>query len=283
MHSVIHNKSEYEAIEIDLLLEAVYRRYGYDFRSYARASIERRIRLFLSSSGCLSISAMIPKVIHDRDFCSHLVRYFSVSVTEMFRDPAVYRIIREEVVPLLKSWPHIKIWLAGCATGEEVYSLAILLKEEGLYERATIYATDFSDEALDRAREGIYEPVRLQDATRNYQKAGGKRSFSEYYLARYDAATMDASLKEKLVFFNHNLATDTVFGEMHLIFCRNVLIYFNRALQNRALNLFTDSLVHGGFLCLGTKETLQFTDVSHCYDTVDSKARIYKKRFCHEG
>ena len=283
MNSVIHKKLECEAIEIDLLLEAVYRRYGYDFRSYARASIERRIRLFLSTSGCSTVSGMIPNVIHDKEFCSHLVRYFSVSVTEMFRDPSVYRIIREDVVPLLKTWPHIKIWLAGCATGEEVYSLAILLKEEGLYDRATIYATDFSDEALDRARDGIYEPARFQDATRNYQLAGGKRSFSEYYLARYDAVTMDASLKEKIVFSNHNLAMDGVFGEMHLIFCRNVLIYFNRALQNRALNLFTDSLVHGGFLCLGTKETLQFTDVSHCYDIVDSKARIYKKGLCHEG
>ena len=276
-------KSAFEVIEIDLLLEAVYRRYGYDFRSYARASIERRIRLFLSASGCSSVSAMIPKVIHDKEFFSSLVRYFSVPVTEMFRDPSVYRALREKVVPLLKTWPRIKIWLAGCATGEEVYSLAILLREEGMYDRVTIYATDFSEEALDCAREGIYEPAKLQEATRNYQQAGGKRSFSEYYLARYDAAAMDASLREKIVFSSHNLAMDGVFGEMHLIFCRNVLIYFNRDLQNRALTLFTDSLVHGGYLCLGTKETLQFTDVSHCYDVVDSKARIYKKGICHEG
>ncbi len=283
MTSTKNQKPEFEAIEIDLLLEAIFRRYGYDFRSYARASIERRIRLFLSASGCSSISGMIPKVIHDKEFFSRLVRYFSVSVTEMFRDPSVYRVVREKVVPLLKTWPHIKIWLAGCATGEEVYSLAILLKEEGLYERATIYATDFSDEALACAREGIYDLAKLQDATRNYQKAGGKRSFSEYYLARYDAATMDASLKGKIVFSSHNLAMDGVFGDMHLIFCRNVLIYFNRDLQNRALTLFTDSLVHGGYLCLGTKETLQFTDVSHCYDVVDGKARIYKKGICHES
>lgn len=278
-----NQKSEFESIEIDLLLEAVYRRYGYDFRSYARSSIERRIRLSLSASGCSSVSAMIPELIHDKEFFSRLVRYFSVSVTEMFRDPSAYRAVREKVVPLLKTWPHIKIWLAGCATGEEVYSLAIVLKEEGLYDRATIYATDFSDDALARAREGIYELANLQDATRNYQKAGGKRSFSEYYLARYDAAAMDASLKEKVVFSSHNLAMDGVFGEMHLIFCRNVLIYFNRDLQNRALALFTESLVHGGYLCLGIKETLQFTDVSQCYDVVDRNARVYKKTFCHEG
>ena len=278
-----NQKPELESIEIDLLLEAIYRRYGYDFRSYARASIERRTRLFFSSSGCSTLSGMIPKVLHDKEFFSRLVSYFSVSVTEMFRDPFVYRVVREKVTPLLKTWPHVKIWLAGCATGEEVYSLAIVLKEEGLYDRATIYATDFSDEALARAREGIYDPAKLQDATRNYQQAGGKRSFSEYYLACYDAAAMDASLKERVVFSSHNLAMDGVFGEMHLIFCRNVLIYFNSDLQNRALALFTDSLVHGGFLCLGTKETLQFTDVSHCYDVVDSKARVYKKGFCHEG
>ena len=283
MISKTEQSADLESIEIDLLLEAIFLRYGYDFRSYARASIERRIKLFLSSSGCSSISGLIPNVLHDKDFFSRLIRYFSVSVTEMFRDPAVYSAVREKVVPLLKSWPHIKIWLAGCATGEEVYSLAILLKEEGLYERATIYATDFSDEALEHAREGIYDPAKLQEATRNYQRAGGKRSFSEYYLARYDAAAMDAALRERVVFSGHNLAMDGVFGEMHLIFCRNVLIYFNRDLQNRALHLFTDSLVHGGYLCLGTKETLQFTDVSRCYDTVDSKARIYKKRFCHDG
>jgi chemotaxis protein methyltransferase CheR len=276
-------KNDLESIEIDLLLEAIFRRYGYDFRSYARASIERRIKLFLSSSGCSSISELIPHILRDKEFFSRLVRYFSVSVTEMFRDPSVYRALREKVVPLLKTWPHIKIWLAGCATGEEVYSLAIILKEEGLYDRATIYATDFSDEALEHAREGIYDPAKLQEATRNYQQAGGKRSFSEYYLARYDAAAMDAALRERVVFSGHNLAMDGVFGEMHLILCRNVLIYFNRDLQNRALHLFTDSLVHGGYLCLGTKETLQFTDVSHCYDAVDSKARIYKKSFCHEN
>ena len=270
-------KSELEAVEIDLLLEAIYRRYGYDFRSYARASIDRRTRQFLSGAGCASVSEMIPKVLHDEEFFSKLARYFSISVTEMFRDPFVYRAVREKVVPLLRTWPHFKVWHAGCATGEEVYSLAIVLKEEGVYDRATIYATDFNDEALDRAREGVYEMGKLRDATRNYQQAGGKASFSGYYHARYDAAVMDGALKEHIVFSTHNLASDAAFGEMHLVFCRNVLIYFNRELQDRALGLFTESLVHGGFLCLGTKEDLRFTDAAGSYEAVDEKARFYRK------
>ncbi len=270
--------SESEHTEIDLLLETIYQRYGYDFRSYARASIERRIRQFLSNAGCASVAEMIPRVGDDDAFASRLIRYFSISVTEMFRDPLVYRAVREEVVPLLRTWPHCKIWHAGCATGEEVYSLAIVLREEGIYDRATIYATDFNNKALDRAREGIYEMDKIQEATRNYQQAGGKRSLSEYYHARYKAAVMDSSLKERVVFSSHNLASDSVFGEMHLIFCRNVLIYFNRDLQNRVLGLFTESLVHGGFLCLGTKEDLRFTDFRDRYEVVDDKARIYKKK-----
>lgn len=269
---------ESEHIDIDLLLETIYQRYGYDFRAYARASIVRRVRQFQSNAGCTSVAEMIPRIIDDEDFASRLIRYFSIAVTEMFRDPLVYRAVREKVVPLLRTWPHCKIWHAGCATGEEVYSLAIVLKEEGIYDRTTIYATDFNNEALDRARAGIYEIGRLQEATRNYQQAGGKRSFSEYYHARYKAAAMDNSLKERMVFSSHNLASDSMFGEMHLVFCRNVLIYFNRDLQNRALGLFTESLVHGGFLCLGTKEDLQFSDLSDRYQLVDKKARIYKKK-----
>lgn len=265
-------------IEVDLLLEAVYRRWGYDFRSYARASIERRIRQFLSGTDCASVSEAISKLLHDKEFFSRLARYFSISVTEMFRDPLVYRAVRENVVPLLRTWPHFKVWHAGCATGEEVYSLAIVLKEEGVYDRATIYATDFNDEALERAREGVYEFDKIQEATRNYQQAGGKASFSEYYHGRYGAAAMDAALKDRIVFSTHNLASDAAFGEMHLVFCRNVLIYFNRELQNRALGLFTESLVHGGFLCLGTKEDLRFTDVNSRYEVVDAKAKIYKKK-----
>jgi len=267
-----------EPIEVDLLLDAIYRRYGYDFRSYARASIERRIRQFMSRAGCASVAEMIPKVLADKEFFSRLARYFSIPVTEMFRDPFVYRAVREKVVPLLRTWPHFKVWHAGCATGEEVYSMAIVLKEEGVYDKATIYATDFNDEVLERAREGVYETGKMREATQNYQQAGGKASFSEYYHARYDAAAMDGSLKERITFANHNLAVDEVFSEMHLVFSRNVLIYFNHELQNRAMRLFAESLVHGGFLCLGTKENLQFTDVSSRYEVVDGKAKIYKKK-----
>jgi chemotaxis protein methyltransferase CheR len=271
-------KLDIEKIEIDLLLEAVYRRYGYDFRSYARASIERRVTQFMSNSGFMSASEMIPRVLRDKEFFTKLARYSSISVTEMFRDPFVYAAVRAKIVPVLKTWPYFKVWLAGCATGEEVYSLAIVLKEEGVYDRATIYATDFNEEVLEKAREGIYEIGKMQEATRNYQQAGGKGSLSDHYHARYAAAAMDASLKDRIVFSSHNLVSDSVFGEMHLVFCRNVLIYFNRELQNRALALFTESLVHGGYLCLGTKEDLQFTMVSDRFAVVDGKARIYKKK-----
>ncbi len=277
VHGVMKNKS-IEPIEIDLLLEAVFRRYGYDFRSYARVSIERRIRQFMSGEGCVSVSEMIPKVLHDKEFFSRLSRYFSISVTEMFRDPFVFLSIRETVIPLLRTWPHFKVWHAGCATGEEVYSLAILLKEEGIYDRATIYATDFNDESLEFARNGVYKISDMKEATRNYQQAGGKKSFSEYYHAKYDAAAMDGSLKERITFANHNLSADGEFGEMHIVFCRNVLIYFNRELKNRALGIFTESLVHGGILCLGTKEDIQFTDVGNLYKVLDAKAKIYKKK-----
>lgn len=266
-----------EDIEIDLLLDALFRCCGYDFRSYARASIVRRTRQFQCLTRCATMSEMIPKVLHDREFSSRLIRHFSISVTELFRDPLVYLTVREQVVPLLRTWPHFKVWHAGCATGEEVYSLAIVLREEGLYDRATIYATDFNDEVLDRARDGIYDLDKLRQATRNYQCSGGKTSFSEYYHARYNAAAMDETLKKRMVFSNHNLVTDSVFGEVHLVFCRNVLIYFNDALRNRALGILTESLVHGGFLCLGSQEHLRFTAVADRYAVVDDKARIFKK------
>jgi chemotaxis protein methyltransferase CheR len=272
------NNSEIENIEIGLLLEAIYQRYGYDFRSYARASIERRTRQFMSHAGFTCVSEMIPRVIHDEELFSELVQYFSISVTEMFRDPFVYCAIREEVVPLLRTWHHIKVWHAGCATGEEVYSLAIVLREEGLLDRTTMYATDFNDSSLEKARAGIYSPEAIQEATRNYQKAGGHSSFGNYYHSRYDAVQMDGRLRERITFANHNLVTDRAFGEMHLVFCRNVLIYFNQDLQNRALGVFTESLVQGGFLCLGTKEDLQFSQVNRHYEEVNRKAKIYKRK-----
>jgi chemotaxis protein methyltransferase CheR len=274
-------KDALEATDLDTLLEAIFNRYGYDFRGYARASIERRTRQFLSGSGCADVSELIARVVQDEDLFSRLVQYYSVAVTEMFRDPAVYRGIREQVVPLLRTWPHIRVWCAGCATGEEVYSLSILLKEEGLYDRVTIYATDFNDASLDLARKGVYSTERVQEATRNYQRTGGLEPFSAYYHARYGAAVMDASLRERVTFATHNLVSDGIFGEMHLILCRNVLIYFKRELQNRVLELFSDSLVYGGFLCLGSMEDIQFTSVRGLYRPVDEKARVFKKSSAH--
>ena len=270
--------SEIEAIEFDLLLEAISRRYGHDFRNYARASVERRIRQYLMKTDCSRVSEIIPKILYNEDFFEDFVTRFSIPVTEIFRDPFVYRSIREKVVPILKTYPFIRIWHAGCASGEEAYSLAILLKEEGMYGKTTFFATDFNDVLLQTAKEGIYDLRNVQQFTRNYQQAGGKGSFSEYYHAQYDAIMIDSALKRNITFANHNLVTDSVFTEAHFILCRNVLIYFNKTLQNQTLRLFRDSLVRGGFLCLGTKESLQFSDVQKDFKVVDERARIYQKR-----
>lgn len=272
------NKTEVEEIEIDLLLEALFRRYGYDFRHYAKASITRRIRHLLEKSGRSRISEMIPELLYDKSFFEKIVYDFSITVTEMFRDPGFYRAIREKVIPYLKTYPFIKIWHAGCATGEEVYSIAIVLKEEGLYDRATIFATDFNNAALAKGKEGIYSLENIKQYTLNYQDAGGTSSFSEYYHAQYDSVIMDQSLKKNITFANHNLVTDNTFSEMHLILCRNVLIYFNKTLQDRVLRLFHDSLIHGGFLCLGTKESRRFSDVTGDYKRIDNKQKIYQKK-----
>lgn len=270
---------EIERIEVDLLLEAVYRRWGYDFRSYVRTSIVRRVRQFMIRSGYKTVAGMIPRVLKDREFFLQMARYFSVSATEMFRDPFVYRAIREYIVPFLRTWPRFAIWLAGCATGEEVYSIAILLREEGVYGRAAIYGTDFNEKVLEKAGEGIYEIGRMREAARNYQRMGGKTSFSEYYHVRFNMAAMDTALNRNVTLACHNLASDAVFGEMQLILCRNVLIYFNRKLQNRVLELFTESLVNGGFLCLGTEESLSFAGVCDRFEVVNEKAKIYRKKY----
>ncbi len=270
-------KSEIEDIELRLFLDAVYERYGYDFRNYARASVKRRIRAILEKTGHDNICELIPRLLYDESFFSNIVYYFSITVTEMFRDPDFFRAFRENIVPYLKTYPHIKVWHAGCASGEEAYSLAIVLKEEGLYNRATIYATDFNDVALKIAKNGIYPLENLKKYTSNYQKSGGTCSFSEYYLAKYESAVMNKSLKERITFANHNLVTDAVFSEMHMIFCRNVLIYFNKTLQDRVLNLFNDSLIRKGFLCLGNKESLRFSSVSDKFQEVDWKEKIYRK------
>jgi chemotaxis protein methyltransferase CheR len=270
--------NEIEKIEIDLFLDAIYRRYGYDFTHYAKASVRRRVRNFLQKTGCTRVSEMIPELLYNESFFANLVFDFSVTVTEMFRDPEFFLSVRDVIFPYLRTYPFIKIWHAGCATGEEVYSVAILLTEAGLYDRSTIFATDFNDPALKKAKEGIYPIKNVKNFTASYQKAGGNSSFAKYYHAEYDSVMMDKSLKQRITFANHNLATDSVFGEMHLILCRNVLIYFDRELQNRVLSLFRDSLIHKGFLCLGTKESLQFSDVCDDFKLIDAKNKVYQKK-----
>lgn len=267
-----------ETIEIDLILEAIYRRYGHDFRHYARASIERRIRQFRETIGGGRLSDLLPPLLYDEAFFTEFLGRFSIPVTELFRDPSVYLALRREVLPVLATYPFLSIWHAGCATGEEAYSLAIVLHEEGLLERATLFATDFNDAALEQARRGVYAVEPIRAATRAYREAGGTGSLADYYHADYEAVALDRKLANRITFANHNLVTDGVFTEAQLILCRNVLIYFNRDLQDRVLALFADSLVHGGFLCLGSKEDLQFSAVRDRFETIDGAARIYKKR-----
>jgi chemotaxis protein methyltransferase CheR len=267
-----------EKIELELFLEAIYQRYGYDFRHYARASAQRRVQQILAKSGHKNVSELIPLLLRDEDFAQKAIHSFSITVTEMFRDPDFYRAVRQTLTPYLQTYPFIKIWVAGCATGEEVYSLAILLKEEGIYDRATIYATDFNETALKKATEGIYPLKDVQQYTGNYQKSGGLHSFSDYYHAEYNSAIMNASLKSNITFANHNLVTDGVFSEVQVVFCRNVLIYFDRTLQNWALTTLANSLTRGGFLCLGTKETLEFSSVADQFKALIFDQRIYQKR-----
>ncbi len=267
-----------EEIEIKVLLNAIQLKYGYDFTQYADASLTRRIHKSLSDSGYKRISEMIPPLLYDKDFFNSFLNNLTVNVTEMYRDPPFFRSIREKVVPYLKTFPFIKVWSVGIATGEEVYSLAIMLKEEGLYDKALIYATDFNDTVLEIAQKGIYPAQSIKTSTRNYQKSGGKHSFATYYHADYDSVIFDRALKKNIVFANHNLATDGVFGEMNLILCRNVLIYFNRALQDRVLKLFHDSLRTNGFLCLGSRESIDFSTVAPAFVPVKKRLRIFQKK-----
>jgi chemotaxis protein methyltransferase CheR len=269
---------ENEDIEIQLLLEAIYLKYGYDFREYARASIRRRILRRLELSGMPSISAMQHAMLNDPAFFETLLSDFSINVTEMFRDPSFYRVLRAEIVPILRTYPFIKIWHAGCATGEEVYSMAILLQEEGLYDRTQIYATDFNDGVLQKAKDGIYAIENIKEYTVNYQKAGGTNAFVNYYTAKHEHILMNRSLKTQMVFANHNLASDHIFGEMNLILCRNVLIYFTKTLQNRVMQVLYESLCPYGFLCLGSKESLRFSQYTDHFEQVVHHEKIYKRK-----
>ena len=269
---------ESEWLEIRCLLDAVFLKYGYDFRNYARASITRRIRKTVSAMGLDSISALQHELLYDVSVFERLLLDLSINVTEMFRDVSFFKAVRTKVLPMLASQELVRVWHAGCATGEEVFSMAILLQEAGLYDRSRLYATDLNEVVLDKARHGVYPLEDMKQFTINYQQAGGKRSFADYYHADDDSAILDRSLKQNVVFADHNLATDGVFGEMDLVVCRNVLIYFDRELQNRACGLFSNSLGSGGFLCLGSKESLRFFQCADEFDAFVKEERIYRKR-----
>lgn len=270
---------ELEDVEIRLLLTGIQQVYGYDFRDYADASIKRRLTHWLAGSEFETFSLAQSQVLRDPDLFVSLLRGVTVNVTEMFRDPAFFQALREHIVPFLKTYPFLKIWHAGCATGEEAYSMAILLNEEGMAGRYRIYATDIDEAVLQKATEGVLPIADMQKFTRNYQKGGGKASFADYYTARYDHAILSTSLKDNIVFSPHNLAADAAFGEMNLILCRNVMIYFKPGLKERCLGLFDNSLIPGGFLCLGLKETLERKQWGERYEETVPAMRIYRKRY----
>lgn len=267
-----------EDIELDLLVEAIYRKYHYDFRDYSAASLKRRLIQARERFGCPTFSALQERVMHDATLLPRLLSYLTIQVSEMFRDPSFFRLLREQVVPHLRTYPSLKVWVAGCSAGEELYSLAILFREEGLEERTMFYATDINTEALRKAEAGMYELDRIALFTANHQKSGGKSSLSDYYTAAYGAAVFDKSLRKRTVFSDHTLASDAVFAEVQLVCCRNVLIYFNRALQDRAVGLFKDSLVRRGFLGLGAKESLHFSAHAADFTEFNREQRLYQKR-----
>ncbi len=265
-------------IELQLLLEAIFLRYGYDFRNYSKAHIKRRVLYRLATSQLPTVTELQNKVLRDRDFFREFLDDLSINVTEMFRDPDFYRSLRENIIPKLQTYAYFKIWHAGCATGEEVYSLAILLKEEGLLERSQIYATDFNRKVLEIAREGVYQKADMEQYSRNYVLSGGKFKLSDYYKSMYGSVMFSKELSNRIVFADHNLVTDSVFADVNLIMCRNVMIYFEKSLQENVLNLFNESLVPSGILCLGTKESIKFTQVEKLFEVIDEKQKIYKKK-----
>ena len=264
-------------IELQLLLEAIYLRFRYDFRRYSMASVKRRVARALDEFGCKTISGLQERVLHDPDVFPQMLQFLTVQVSDMFRDPAYFKTMRERIVPFLQTYPSLKLWVAGCSSGEEVYSLAILLREEGLAERTIIYATDINGEALRRAEAGVYPLDRVPAFTENHRLSGGRGSLSNYYTAAYGSAVFDRSLLKRVVFSDHSLATDHVFAEVQLVSCRNVLIYFDRTLQDRAVGLFKEALCRRGFLGMGSKESLHSS--AHAPDFVDfaSGERWYQR------
>ena len=266
-------------IEIKLLLQGIFDVYGYDFREYSEASLRRRLTQWLSVSGYRNFSHAQADILRDRNLLDSFVAGITVNVSDMFRDPAFFRSVREHILPHLRTYPFIRIWHAGCSNGEEAYSMSILLHEEGLAGHFRIYATDINEKVLENAKKGIFPLQSMQRFTKNYQSAGGKTSFSDYYSARYGYAILNSSIGEHIVFANHNLAVDSDFGEMHMILCRNVLIYFRPALKERVLGLFDSCLLPGGFLCLGLKETLEGRQLAGRYEEMLPRMRIYRKLY----
>ncbi len=262
---------------LDTLLEAVFKNYGYDFRQYSQDSIWRRVRQRLQAERLESLPELQRRVLSDETSADALLRSLSINVTEMFRDPGFYVELRKQVMPLLASLPHIKVWHAGCATGEEVHSMAIMLREEGLYERSLLYATDFNNNVLDIAKKGILPLSQMRLNSSNYYAAGGKRSFSDYYYSNYDAALMERRLLKNTTFFHHNLVTDGPHAEVQMIVCRNVLIYFDRELQQRVFRLFCESLSVGGILCLGSHESLKLENSSARFENISNAHRIFRR------
>jgi chemotaxis protein methyltransferase CheR len=266
-----------EDIEIQLLLDGIYRYYGYDFRNYAANSLQRRIRRFLGLEGVETISALQDRILHDRACLERFLLSLTVNVTTMFRDPNFYIAFRKTVVPMLRTYPFIRIWHAGCSTGQEVYSMAILLQEEGLYHRCRIYATDSNERVLQKAKRGVFPLELMQDYTKLYLQAGGKSCFSDYYTATCEGATLRSSLRENVVFSQHNLVTDHSFNEFNVILCRNVLIYFNQTLQNQVHDLFFHSLCSFGILGLGRQESLKFTPYEKQYEEISAGEKLYRR------
>jgi chemotaxis protein methyltransferase CheR len=264
-------------LEVRLLLEAIFDRYHYDFRSYAMASLKRRLAQACDNLGTATLSGLQERVLHEPESFAALLQYLTVQVSDMFRDPAFFHAIRTQVLPVLATYPSIKVWVAGCSTGEEAYSLAILLKEEGLLDRAIIYGTDINAQSLRAAANGVYDLGRLRGFTENHRRSGAMTSLSDHYHASGGSAIMDVALRRKITFSDHSLATDHVFSEVHLVTCRNVLIYFDPALQDRALQLFSESLIDRGFLGLGSKESLRFSAVAGRFCEFALLERIYRK------
>jgi chemotaxis protein methyltransferase CheR len=263
--------------ELTLLLDTIYERFHYDFRQYSQASLRRRLSLALRELQASSYASLRERFTEDPAVFARLLRFLTVQVSDLFRDPAYFRVFREQVVPLLRTYPSLKVWIAGCSTGEEVYSFAIVLREEGLLDKTIIYATDISSEALRAAEAGIYGLDRMQAFTQNHQRSGAPKSLSEYYNAAYGSAVFDRTLRKNVVFSDHSLATDTVFAEVQVVSCRNVLIYFERPLQERAVGLFHGALCMRGFLGLGVKETLRFSKHEPRFDVLAAEERWYRR------